>query len=156
MFQLSQIVLGLAQFVKILLSLNIVLGVVLLGAVVHSSPVQPGAETHVDTNGHFVFQSHYMVLTDSLDEGPKKQAYEIRPIIPPAFYKYHFIFALLMFFFIALIAASPSVTARALLLLPVVLCYGISHVLFACDQAEMLDGMMARYKRRISKPAAGT
>lgn len=155
MFQVGQIILGLAQLVKFLLSLNIILGVALLGAVVHSSPLQAGAETHVDSNGPFAFQSNYTVLTDSLEAGPRRQAYEIRPIIPPAFYKFHFIFALLMFFFIALLVVSPSITVRALLLLPIVLCYGASHVLFACDQAEMLEGMMERYKRRISKPVPG-
>jgi len=154
MFQIGQIVLGLAQLVKLLLTLNIVLGVALFGAVVHTAPMEAAQGPCVDSNEHFVFQSSYTVLTDSLDEGTKKQAYEIRPIIPPAFYKYHFIFALLMFFFVALMVVSPSTTARALLLLPIVLCYSASHVLFACDQAEMLDGMMARYKRRISKPAA--
>jgi hypothetical protein len=153
MFQVGQIALGLAQLVKFLLSLNIILGVVLLGAVVHTAPVAEAQDMHVDTSGHFVFNSNYSVLTDSLDDGTKKQTYEIRPIIPPAFYKFHFIFALMMFFFVALIVVAESMTARALLLLPVVLCYGASHVLFACDQAEMLDGMMARYKRRISKPA---
>jgi hypothetical protein len=152
MFQIAQIVLGLAQHVKLLLSLNLLLGVALLGAVVHSSPAHMGQPEHVENGGAFVLPSGYSVLTDSLDGGPRKQAYQIRPIIPPLFYKFHFVFTLLMFFFVALIVLAPTMTERALLLLPVVLSYGASHILFACDQAEMLEGMMERYKRRISKP----
>jgi hypothetical protein len=152
MFPLGQIVLGVAQHVKLLLSLNILLGVALLGAVVHSSPEHMGQQAHVETGSAFMLQSGYSVLTDSLEDGPRKQAYQIRPIIPPLFYKFHFVFALLMFFFVALMVLAPTMTERALLLLPVVLSYGASHILFACDQAEMLEGMMERYKRRISKP----
>ncbi|MCI0504385.1 hypothetical protein L0Y65_06810 [Candidatus Micrarchaeota archaeon] len=155
MFPIGQIALGLVQLVKMLLSLNVILGIALLGAVVHTAPVSEHVAASVDSGGHFVFNSNYTVLTDSLDEGPRKQVYEIRPIIPAYYYKFHFIFALLMFFFVALIVVSPSVTVRALLLLPVVLAYGASHVLFACDQAEMVDGMMARYRRRVSKAPGG-
>ena len=153
MFPLVQIILGLAQHVKLLLSLNMLLGIALLGAVAHTVPVQAEQDANVVSSGHFILQSNYSVLTDSLDDGSKKQAYEIRPIIPPALYKLHFVFTLLMFLFVALIVLSQSMAARAILLLPLVLSFGASHILFACDQAEMLDGMMERYKKRVQGPA---
>jgi len=118
------------------------------------------SELHADSGAqalstsHLVFSSNYSVLTDAYPDDEKKEYY-IRPIIPAHFYKFHFIFALAMFFFIALITVSQSQTARALLLLPVVLSYGIAHILFAADQAEMVRVMMERYKRRISKKQDG-
>jgi uncharacterized membrane protein len=151
MLPIGQIALGLAQLVKLLLSANILVGIALLGAVVHTEPVHADSGAQVVSTSHVVFQSNYSVLTDTYSNSDEEKKHYVRPIIPAHFYKYHFIFALAMFFFIALITVSPSQTARALLLLPVVLSYGIAHILFAADQAEMVRDMMERYKRRISK-----
>ncbi|MBI5227194.1 hypothetical protein HY988_01280 [Candidatus Micrarchaeota archaeon] len=64
--------------------------------------------------------------------------------------KMHFIVALAMFFFIALMVINDDLTQRALLLVPVVICYLISKILFAMDQADMTKNMMERYKKSIS------
>ena len=154
MLPIGQIALGLAQLVKLLLSANILVGIALLGAVAHTAPLHADSGAQALSTSHLVFSSNYSVLTDAYPDDEKKEYY-IRPIIPAHFYKFHFIFALAMFFFIALITVSQSQTARALLLLPVVLSYGIAHILFAADQAEMVRVMMERYKRRISKKQDG-
>ncbi len=144
--------LALAQAAKAFLSLNVVVGLaLLLIACPHAHSIQ--ADSKADTSPcPGGFKSTYTVMADSWSDSEDKR-YPIRPIIPVHFYKFHFIFALGMFFFIALIVVSESTTARALLLLPVVLCYGIAHILFAADQAEMVREMMERYKRRIGKQA---
>ncbi|MEW6035559.1 MAG: hypothetical protein AB1529_03020 [Candidatus Micrarchaeota archaeon] len=64
--------------------------------------------------------------------------------------KMHFIVGLGMFLFVALMVVEDSLTARALLLLPVVLLFMASKVLFAIDQANSVDDMMRRYRDRYS------
>ena len=66
--------------------------------------------------------------------------------------KMHFIVALVMFFFIALMVVTNDMAQRALLLLPIAICYLISKILFSMDQAEMTGQMMERYKETLSKP----
>jgi len=152
MFGIGQ--LAIAQAAKAFLSLNVVIGLALLLFLSHASAVGADSNPHIQSFGPTPFKSTYTVLTDGhSDAGEKKHA--VRPYIPPFIYKFHFVFALCMFFFIALMAASPSMTARALLLLPIVLCYGISHIFFAADQAEMVRDMMERYKRRIGNAEGG-
>jgi hypothetical protein len=62
--------------------------------------------------------------------------------------KMHFIVGLGMFLFVGLMVVEDSLTARALLLLPVVLLFMASKVLFAIDQANSVDDMMRRYRER--------
>jgi hypothetical protein len=148
MFAIGQ--LAIAQAARAFLSFNVVVGLALL-LIASSHSTAAHSDYRADAcpfqDG---FKSSYTVLTDTWSDSGEKR-YVIRPIIPAHFYKFHFIFALGMFFFIALIVVSPSTTARALLLLPVVLCYGIAHILFAADQAEMVGLMMERYKLRLQK-----
>lgn len=150
MLSFGQIALGLAQLARMLLSVNVVVGVALLGAVVHSVPAHLVKDLHVESQ-RIAFTSTYSVLTDSYENSDDERKQYVRQIIPPAFYKFHFIFALGMFLFIALAVMSESKTTRALLLLPIVLSYGIAHILYAADQAEMVKGMMKNYKRRVAK-----
>lgn len=150
MLSIGQTALGLAQLARMLLSMNVVVGVALLGAVVHTVPAHLVNGPHVDSQ-RLVFNSTYSVLTDSYENSEDERKQYVRQIIPPAFYKFHFIFTLGMFLFIAFAVMSESKTMRALLLLPIVLSYGIAHILYAADQAEMVNGMMKNYKRRVTK-----
>ncbi len=61
--------------------------------------------------------------------------------------KMHFIVGLLMFVFIALMVVENDITVRALLLVPVVICYSLSKILFSMDQAAMVEDMVSRKKR---------
>ena len=61
--------------------------------------------------------------------------------------KLHFVVGLGMFLFIGLMVVSESVTARAMLLLPIVLLFTLSKVLHTIDQANEVEGMMSRYKK---------
>ncbi len=65
--------------------------------------------------------------------------------------KMHFIAALVMFFFIALIVVTDDLAQRAFLLAPVAICYLASKILFAIDQAELTKQMMEKYKNTINK-----
>ncbi len=152
MFGIGQ--LEIAQAAKAFLGVNLVIGLALLLCVSNAAAAHADFNPAVHSSGPTPFKSTYTVLTDDWsDSGEKKHV--VRPYIPPYIYKFHFLFGLGMFLFIALMVVSPSQTARALLLLPAVLCYGISHIFFAADQAEMVREMMERYKRRLSQPEGG-
>ena len=152
MFEFGQ--LALAQAAKAFLSINLVVGLALLLTVSHATMVHGGVNSEVTSSGPAPFKSVYTVMTDDWQDGDEKK-YVIRPIIPPFIYKFHFVFSFAMFLFIALMVVSESQTARALLLLPVVLCYGVAHLLFAADQAQTVGEIMENYKRRISQPEDG-
>lgn len=61
--------------------------------------------------------------------------------------KLHTIAGLAMFLFIAMIVVENDTWARAMLLLPVVICYMLSKVLFSMDQANMVKDIVARQKK---------
>jgi hypothetical protein len=63
--------------------------------------------------------------------------------------KMHFIIGLTMFLFVALMVVTDDVTVRALLLLPIVITFMIGKVLHAIDQANEVEMMMFRYKKRV-------
>lgn len=63
--------------------------------------------------------------------------------------KLHFIVGLGMFLFVGLMVVSDDVTARALLLLPVVLSFMAAKILHTIDQANEVEDMMWRYRKRI-------
>ncbi|VVC04574.1 Uncharacterised protein [Candidatus Bilamarchaeum dharawalense] len=63
--------------------------------------------------------------------------------------KLHFIIGLGMFLFIGLMVVSDSMTARALLLLPIVLTFMASKILHSIDQANEVENMMYRYRKRM-------
>lgn len=60
--------------------------------------------------------------------------------------KMHFIFALVMFFFVALMVVEDDLARRAFLLLPIIALDIISKVLFSLDQIDRLDTVLERYK----------
>lgn len=62
--------------------------------------------------------------------------------------KLHFVAALGMFLFIALIVVSDDLATRVLLLLPVVLLYSISKIMYAIDQKTSTDRIVRHYKKR--------
>ena len=62
--------------------------------------------------------------------------------------KLHFVAALGMFLFIALMVISDDIETRALLLLPVVLLYGLSKIMYAIDLKTSTDKIVKHYKRR--------
>jgi hypothetical protein len=64
--------------------------------------------------------------------------------------KMHFIVGLGMFVFIGLLVVSDDVTTRALLLLPIVIMFMLSKVLHAIDQANQVEDIMYRYKKRFA------
>ncbi|MFH1785539.1 MAG: hypothetical protein ABH842_03850 [Candidatus Micrarchaeota archaeon] len=66
--------------------------------------------------------------------------------------KLHFIVGLGMFLFVGLMVVSDDVDARALLLLPIVIMFMAAKILHTIDQANELEDMMYRYKKRISDP----
>lgn len=61
--------------------------------------------------------------------------------------KLHFIAALGMFLFIAFMVVENDETARVFLLLPIVICYALSKILFAMDQANMVQDIVERQKK---------
>ena len=61
--------------------------------------------------------------------------------------KLHFIAALGMFLFIAFMVVENDETARVFLLLPIVICYALSKILFAMDQANMVKDIVERQKK---------
>jgi Sec-independent protein secretion pathway component TatC len=62
--------------------------------------------------------------------------------------KLHFVAALGMFLFIALIVVSDDISTRVLLLLPVVLLYSLSKIMYAIDQKTSTDRIVKHYKKR--------
>jgi Sec-independent protein secretion pathway component TatC len=62
--------------------------------------------------------------------------------------KLHFVAALGMFLFIALIVVSDDITTRVFLLLPVVLLYSVSKIMYAIDQKTSTDRIVKHYKKR--------
>ncbi len=84
----------------------------------------------------------------ALEDNPsKKSSWKPGPIFEGVA-KLHFIVGLGMFLFIALMVVEDSLMMRALLLVPIVLLFWGSKVLFAIDQANMAADMMRRYKPR--------
>ncbi|MFH1520117.1 MAG: hypothetical protein ABID61_00580 [Candidatus Micrarchaeota archaeon] len=63
--------------------------------------------------------------------------------------KLHFIVGLGMFLFVGLMVVSDDVNARALLLLPIVISFMAAKILHTIDQANEVEGMMWRYRKRI-------
>jgi Sec-independent protein secretion pathway component TatC len=72
----------------------------------------------------------------------------ILSIVKTSVTKLHFIAGLVMFLFIAFIVVENDMAKRALLLLPVVIFYSLSKVLFSMDQAEMVKDILERQKKR--------
>lgn len=62
--------------------------------------------------------------------------------------KLHFLFSLAMFFFIAIMVVSDDLTTRALLLLPVVLLFSLSKIMYSIDQKTSTDAIIKKYKKR--------
>lgn len=60
--------------------------------------------------------------------------------------KFNFLASLAMFFFIALMVVEDGAAARAMLLLPVIICWFAAKVLYSMDQAEAVKDMMRRRK----------
>lgn len=60
--------------------------------------------------------------------------------------KLHFLASLAMFAFIAMMVVESDVGTRAMLLLPIVVCYAASRILFSMDQADMVKGILERNK----------
>ncbi len=87
--------------------------------------------------------SHHIQLEDAPSK--KSQSWKPSPIFEGVA-KLHFIIGLGMFLFIALMVVEDSLMMRALLLVPVVLLFWGSKVLFAIDQANMAADMMRRYR----------
>jgi hypothetical protein len=79
------------------------------------------------------------------DEVSKKTNWRPSPIFEGAA-KLHFVIGLGMFLFIALMVVEDDIMKRALLLVPIVLLFWGSKVLFALDQANMTADMMRRYR----------
>jgi hypothetical protein len=71
----------------------------------------------------------------------------IRPMLKKLVPKLHFIAALGMFLFIAFMVVENDQTARVFLLVPIVICYMVSKVLFAMDQANMVQDIVERQKK---------
>jgi hypothetical protein len=61
--------------------------------------------------------------------------------------KFHTIAGLAMFFFVAVMVIENDVAARTMLLLPIVVCFMLSKVLFAMDQANMVKDIVERQKK---------
>ena len=53
----------------------------------------------------------------------------------------HFILSFAMFFFIVLIVVEEDIAVRVFLLVPVVICWSASKVLYSMDQAAKIDEM---------------
>ncbi len=82
----------------------------------------------------------------SLEGSPSKRSgWQPGPIFE-GIAKLHHHVGLLMFLFIAMMVVSQSLEERALLLVPIVLLYWGSKVLFAIDQSNMAADIMRRYK----------
>lgn len=79
------------------------------------------------------------------DDSSKKSGWRPGPIFE-GIARLHFIVGLGMFLFIALMVVEDSLMMRALLLVPIVLLFWGSKVLFAIDQANMAADMMRRYR----------
>jgi Sec-independent protein secretion pathway component TatC len=62
--------------------------------------------------------------------------------------KLHFMAALAMFFFIALMVVSDDMAVRALLLVPVVLLFALSKLMYSIDQKTSTDEIIKHYKKR--------
>jgi Sec-independent protein secretion pathway component TatC len=62
--------------------------------------------------------------------------------------KLHFVAALGMFLFIALMVVSDDLHTRAFLLIPVVLLYGLSKIMYAIDQKTSTDRIVKHYKKK--------
>jgi len=71
--------------------------------------------------------------------------------IPFFFLRADFIVGLVMFAFLALMVASNDFTVRGLLLVPVVLLYTISKLLYSIDQNKRCDEAMAEYKKKFEE-----
>ena len=65
--------------------------------------------------------------------------------------KLNIIAALAMFFFIALMVVENDMAARAFLLIPVVILYFLSKILFSIDQANMVQDILERQKKGQGK-----
>ncbi len=63
------------------------------------------------------------------------------------FSKFHFIATLAMFFFIAMMVVEEEMAVRALLLVPVVLLYFLSKVMYSLDQISG-EGISERHKKK--------
>ena len=63
--------------------------------------------------------------------------------------KFHFLAALAMFAFIAMMVVENDVAKRALLLVPIVICFTLSRILFSMDQANMVEDIVARRRGEI-------
>ena len=83
----------------------------------------------------------------SVEDKDSKKGWRPSPLFE-GIAKLHFIVGLGMFLFIALMVVADDIMARALLLVPIVLLFWGSKVLFAIDQANMAADMMRRYKPR--------
>ena|GEM_PF-2429148 len=60
--------------------------------------------------------------------------------------KMHFVFGLVMFFFVALMVVEDDLARRAFLLLPIITLDILSKILFSLDQIDRLDSVLERYK----------
>jgi hypothetical protein len=61
--------------------------------------------------------------------------------------KLHTAAGLAMFLFVAMMVVEKDINIRALLLLPIVVCYMLSKVLFSMDQANMVKDIVERQKK---------
>lgn len=61
--------------------------------------------------------------------------------------KLHFLAALGMFFFIAMMVVSDEISVRAFLLLPVVLLFILSKVMYSIDQKTSTERIIKHYKK---------
>ncbi|MBD3210460.1 hypothetical protein GF318_03705 [Candidatus Micrarchaeota archaeon] len=68
-------------------------------------------------------------------------------ILAEWFSRLHFLAALAMFFFIALMVLEEDRFIRALMLLPVVLFYTLSKVMYSIDQKASTDRIVEKYKK---------
>ncbi len=65
--------------------------------------------------------------------------------------KMYFVATLATFFFIALIVIQNDLAIRALLLLPVVVCYFLAWALYSMNQADMVHDIIEHQRERIRK-----
>jgi len=70
-------------------------------------------------------------------------------MLPPTYIRPDFIVSLAMFVFIALMVVSNDITLRALLLVPVVLLFTVSKLLYTMDQSKRVDDVIERYKKKM-------
>jgi len=93
--------------------------------------MEPGVLSQLSYCGDCIFLMNQNILKPL----PVNKHLMIAKLVP----KLHFIAALAMFLFIAFMVVENDQAKRAFLLVPVVICYAASRILFAMDQANMVD-----------------